>query len=62
MLVATDVPFHVFKTENFVPTDEKLVVTASDPDRRIVHEFNAGGRGGGVRRGGRHPAGRSSRR
>lgn len=41
LLVATDVPFHVFKTENFVPTGEKLVVTASDPDRRIVHEFNA---------------------
>lgn len=42
VLVATDIPFHVFKTENFVPSDEKLVVTASDPDRRIVHEFNAG--------------------
>ncbi|MDQ6432924.1 FIST N-terminal domain-containing protein [Mesorhizobium sp. LHD-90] len=41
VLVATDVPFHVFKTENFVPTDEKLVVTASDPSRRVVHEFNA---------------------
>ncbi|PSJ61755.1 FIST N-terminal domain-containing protein [Kumtagia ephedrae] len=41
ILVRTDVPFQVFKTENFVPTDEKLVVTASDPDRRIVHEFNA---------------------
>jgi len=42
-LIATEVPFHVFKTENFVPTGEKLVVTASDPDRRIVREFNAGG-------------------
>lgn len=42
VLVATDIPFHVFKTENFVPTNDKLVVTASDPDRRIVHEFNAG--------------------
>jgi hypothetical protein len=41
ILVATDVPFHVFKTENFVPTEEKLVVTASNPDRRVVHEFNA---------------------
>jgi hypothetical protein len=41
VLVATEIPFHVFKTENFVPTDEKLVVTASDPDRRIVREFNA---------------------
>jgi hypothetical protein len=42
-LIATDIPFQVFKTENFVPTGEKLVVTASDPDRRIVREFNAGG-------------------
>lgn len=42
LLVATDLPFQVFKTENFEPTGEKLVVTASDPDRRIVHEFNAG--------------------
>ena len=41
ILMATEVPFHVFKTENFVPTDTKLVVTSSDPDRRIVHEFNA---------------------
>jgi len=42
LLVATDIPFQVFKTENFVPTGTKLVVTASDPDRRIVREFNAG--------------------
>lgn len=42
-LVATDVPFQVFKSENFVPTGEKLVVTASDPDRRVVREFNAAG-------------------
>ena len=41
LLVATDVPFHVFKSENFVPTAKKLVVTESDPDRRIVREFNA---------------------
>jgi hypothetical protein len=41
LLAATDLPFQVFKTENFEPTGEKLVVTASDPDRRIVHEFNA---------------------
>jgi hypothetical protein len=42
LLLATDVPFQVFKTDNFVPTGEKLVVTSSDPDRRIVREFNAG--------------------
>lgn len=42
-LVSTDLPFQVFKSENFVPTGEKLVVTASDPDRRVVREFNAAG-------------------
>jgi hypothetical protein len=41
VLIATEIPFQVFKTDNFVPSDEKLVVTASDPDRRIVREFNA---------------------
>lgn len=41
ILVETSVPFHIFKTDNFVPTSHKLVVTRSEPDRRIVHEFNA---------------------
>jgi hypothetical protein len=41
VLVATEIPFHVFKTDNFIPTDEKLVVTESDPDHRVVREFNA---------------------
>jgi hypothetical protein len=41
LLVSTDVPFQIFKTDNFVPTGSKFVVTASDPDRRIVSELNA---------------------
>ncbi|MCO5065787.1 MAG: FIST C-terminal domain-containing protein [Rhizobiaceae bacterium] len=41
ILFATDIPFRTFKTDNFVATDSKLVVTASDPGRRVVHEFNA---------------------
>lgn len=41
VLMATQIPFHVFKTDNFVPTGEKLVVTASEPEHRIVREFNA---------------------
>ncbi len=41
ILVSTPVPFHIFKTDNFVPTDTKLVVTSSDPEHRIVHELNA---------------------
>ena len=32
-LVATDQPFRVFKTEHFVPSDQKMVVTAADPAR-----------------------------
>jgi len=41
LLVATDIPFQVFKTDNFVPTQDKLVVTGSDPGRRVVREINA---------------------
>lgn len=41
VLITTEIPFRVFKTDNFVPTDERLVVTASDPDHRTVREFNA---------------------
>jgi hypothetical protein len=41
LLVATDIPFKIFKTDNFIPTDAKFVVTASDADRRVVAEFNA---------------------
>lgn len=41
ILVATDHPFRVFKSDNFAPTDRKLVVTASDPASRTVYELNA---------------------
>lgn len=39
-LISTSRPFTVFKTQHFVETDEKLVVTAADPERRIVYELN----------------------
>lgn len=41
IFIRSKVPFRVFKTDNFVPTDQKLVVTASDPDNRTVRELNA---------------------
>lgn len=41
IMVETDVPFRVFKTQNFAPTEIKLVVTAADSENRIVHELNA---------------------
>lgn len=41
MLIETDVPFRVFKTQNFEPTTTKLVVTQADTTNRIVYELNA---------------------
>ena len=41
IMVETDVPFEVFKTQNFEPTPIKLVVTAADAENRTVHELNA---------------------
>lgn len=40
MMIESDYPFCVFKTQNFEPTPIKLVVTAADAEERIVHELN----------------------
>jgi hypothetical protein len=40
VLVATQLPFAEFKTQHFVPTDERLVVTAARPAERLVVEIN----------------------
>ncbi len=39
-LVATPLPFRLFDTHHFQPTDERLVVTSADPARRVVREIN----------------------
>ena len=41
ILIATNHPFYVFKTEHFASADRKMVVTGADPARRIVTEINA---------------------
>ena len=41
MMVESEFPFRVFKTQNFEPTPIKLVVTAADTENRIVYELNA---------------------
>lgn len=41
LLVRTDLPFRVFKTDHFVPTSTRMVVTACDPEARVVHELDA---------------------
>ena len=40
LFIKSKLEFEVFKTENFVPTREKLVVTRSEPDKRLVKELN----------------------
>ena len=39
-LVNTSAPFKTFKTQHFVPTGERAVVTAADAERRIVSEID----------------------
>jgi hypothetical protein len=41
LVIETDTPFYMFKTQNFEPTPIKLVVTAADTENRIVTELNA---------------------
>jgi hypothetical protein len=39
-LVTTKVPFRIFKTQHFEPTDRRVVVTAADAEHRIVMEID----------------------
>jgi hypothetical protein len=39
-LVHSPLPFYVFKTEHYVPSGEKMVVTGADTARRTVTEIN----------------------
>ena len=39
-LVTTNVPFRIFKTQHFVLTERRVVVTAADAQRRIVYEID----------------------
>lgn len=41
MLVESAYPFAAFNSHNFNATQHKLVVTAADPENRIVYELNA---------------------
>ena len=41
LLIETDFPTELFKTDNFDPTETKLVVTLSDAETRTVYELNA---------------------
>lgn len=39
-LIHLRAPFRIFKTEHFLPTKEKMVITGADPARRLVTEIN----------------------
>ncbi len=40
VLVSTPLPFHTMKIQHFVPTDDRVVVTGADAERRIVREID----------------------
>ncbi len=40
ILLNTSLPFEIFKTQHFVTTEKRLVVTEADPSRRIVFEID----------------------
>lgn len=40
VIITTSLPFTIFKTQHFIPTDERLVVTAANTAERIVKEIN----------------------
>jgi hypothetical protein len=39
-VIATRLPFYLFKTQHFSPLEERMVVTRADAAQRIVHELN----------------------
>jgi hypothetical protein len=39
-IISTSRPFKVFKTQHFIPTDTRLVITMAEPDQRLVKEIN----------------------
>ncbi len=39
-LICTTLPFETFKTQHFIPTETKLVITSADPSTRTVYEIN----------------------
>jgi len=40
-MVNSSLPFRVFKTQHYVASDRKMVITGADPVKRIVTEINA---------------------
>jgi hypothetical protein len=40
LLMSTDLPFRIFKTQHFASLDERLVVTEADTEHRVVKEIN----------------------
>lgn len=40
IVFGTHRPFDCFKTQHFIPSEDKMVITAADPAKRIVYEIN----------------------
>ena len=40
ILITTPLPFRLFKTQHFIPTDQRVVVTGADAEHRIITEID----------------------
>jgi hypothetical protein len=41
-LFMTSLPFRLIKTQHFIPSETRLVISSATPERRLVHEINGG--------------------
>jgi hypothetical protein len=41
-LIETKVPFKVFKSQHYTPSDLEMIITEADPEKRIVYEIDGG--------------------
>jgi hypothetical protein len=41
-IVETKLPFKVFKTQHYTPSDKEMIITEADPKKRVVYEIDGG--------------------
>ncbi len=41
-LIESKLPFKIFKTQHYTPSDKDMVITEADPEKRIVYEIDGG--------------------
>jgi len=41
-IIETKLPFKIFKTQHYTPSDKEMVITKADPKKRLVYEIDGG--------------------